>query len=66
MANRLPPAMDARFQRMWRHYLLSMEMSFAGGRLVVHQYQVSRRKDTVPLTRDDLYRRDGSGHPAVG
>lgn len=68
MANRhrLPPALDARFQRMWRYYLLSMEMSFAEGRLVVHQYQVSRRKDTVPLTRDYLYRRDGSGHPAVG
>ena len=53
--DRLPPEMDARFQRMWRFYLLSMAMSFRDGRLVVHQYQLSRRNDVVPITRDYLY-----------
>lgn len=52
----LPPQMDARFRRMWRYYLLSMEMSFREGRLVVHQYQLSKKNDTVPITRDYLYR----------
>ncbi|MCC7320355.1 MAG: class I SAM-dependent methyltransferase [Rubellimicrobium sp.] len=53
--DRLPPELDARFQRMWRFYLLAMEMAFRDGRLVVHQYQLARRMDAVPITRAYLY-----------
>ena len=62
MANiyRLPPAMDDRFRRMWRFYLLSMEMSFTQGRLMVQQYQLSKQMLSVPMTRDYLYRQDGA------
>lgn len=46
---------DARFCRMWRYYLLSSELTFRLNRQVVFQFQLSRRQDAVPLTRDYLY-----------
>ncbi len=47
---------DERFCRMWRYYLLACEMTFRCGRQVVFQFQLSPKQDTVPLTRDYLYR----------
>ncbi len=46
---------DARFVRMWHYYLLSCEMTFRYDAQVVFQLQLSRRKDTVPITRAYLH-----------
>lgn len=46
---------DDRFVRMWRFYLVASEQSFRFGRQAVFQFQISRRQDAVPLTRDYLY-----------
>ena len=46
---------DDRFVRMWRFYLVASEQTFRFGRQVVFQFQISRRQDAVPLTRDYLY-----------
>ncbi|MDE0530773.1 MAG: cyclopropane-fatty-acyl-phospholipid synthase [Albidovulum sp.] len=46
---------DERFCRMWRFYLLSCEMTFRYNDQVVFQFQIAKRKDSVPLTRDYLY-----------
>ena len=46
---------DDRFCRMWRFYLLSCEMTFRYNDQVVFQFQIAKRKDAVPLTRDYLY-----------
>ena len=47
---------DERFCRMWRFYLAASEMGFRGGHQGVFQFQLARRQDAVPLTRDYLYR----------
>ncbi len=47
---------DDRFCRMWRYYLLSCEMAFRLQDQGVFQIQLARRIDTVPITRDYLYR----------
>lgn len=47
---------DDRFVRMWRFYLAACEQTFLHGRQAVFQFQLSRRIDAVPLTRDYLYR----------
>jgi len=47
---------DERFCRMWRFYLASCELSFRYDDMEVHQYQLSRNINAVPLTRDYLYR----------
>jgi len=49
---------DDRFCRMWRFYLLACEMTFRHGVQGVFQFQLSKRIDAVPLTRDYLYRDD--------
>jgi cyclopropane-fatty-acyl-phospholipid synthase len=46
---------DDRFVRMWRFYLAACEQTFRHGRQAVFQFQLSRRIDAVPLTRDYLY-----------
>ena len=46
---------DERFYRMWRYWLVSSEMAFRSGRLVVFHFQLSRDQAAVPLTRDYLY-----------
>ncbi|WP_157044750.1 SAM-dependent methyltransferase [Roseobacter sp. GAI101] len=46
---------DERFVRMWRFYLAASEQTFRYGRQTVFQFQLSRRQDAVPLTRDYLY-----------
>ncbi|MEY4698482.1 MAG: hypothetical protein RIT14_2910 [Pseudomonadota bacterium] len=60
----LPPHLDDRFRRMWRFYLTASEMSFRHGRQAVFQYQLSRRIDAVPITRDYLYRGDAQAGAA--
>jgi cyclopropane-fatty-acyl-phospholipid synthase len=46
---------DERFCRMWRFYLVGSEMSFRANKQTVFQFQLARRQDAVPLTRDYLY-----------
>ncbi len=45
-----------RFCRMWEFYLAASEMAFRYDGLVVFQVQLSKRVDTVPITRDYMYR----------
>jgi cyclopropane-fatty-acyl-phospholipid synthase len=45
-----------RFCRMWEFYLIGCAAIFTYGNLVVFQVQLAHRNDTVPLTRDYLYR----------
>ncbi len=47
---------DERFVRMWRYYLKASEITFRAGWQAVFQFQLSRRIDAVPVTRDYLYR----------
>jgi len=47
---------DERFCRMWRYYLKASEMTFRHFNQAVFQFQLTRRQDAVPLTRDYLYR----------
>ncbi len=51
---------DARFVRMWRYYLLACELTFRHDDQVVFQLQLSRRKESVPITRDYLYAQEPS------
>lgn len=46
---------DPRFVRMWRFYLAACEQTFRHGPQAVFQFQLSRRIDAVPITRDYLY-----------
>ena len=43
---------DERFCRMWEFYLAGCEASFRFGGIAVFQIQLSKRLNTVPLTRD--------------
>jgi cyclopropane-fatty-acyl-phospholipid synthase len=45
---------DERFCRMWEFYLLSVETSFRTGDAMVFQMQLTKRSDTLPLTRHYL------------
>jgi cyclopropane-fatty-acyl-phospholipid synthase len=47
---------DDRFCRMWELYLLGCEMSFRIQDMCVFQLQLTRRIDTLPVTRDYMYR----------
>ena len=42
---------DERFARMWEFYLAACEASFRHDDLVVFQFQLARRLDTLPVTR---------------
>ena len=46
---------DDRFVRMWRFYLAACEQTFRHGPQADFQFQLSRKIDAVPLTRDYLY-----------
>ena len=46
---------DDRFCRMWRWYLVASEMTFRHYKQCVFQFQLAKRQDAVPLTRDYLY-----------
>ena len=54
--DRVAELYDERFCRMWRFYLIAAEMTFRHNNQCVFQFQLSRRQDAVPLTRDYLYR----------
>ena len=43
---------DERFCRMWEFYLAGSEAAFRWQDLMVFQIQLTRRNDTVPITRD--------------
>jgi cyclopropane-fatty-acyl-phospholipid synthase len=61
---RIAALYDERFCRMWEFYLAGCEASFRYGGLVNFQIQLSKRVDTVPLTRDyivDSERSKGTG-----
>lgn len=55
---------DERFCRMWEFYLASCEATFRHGGLVVFQIQLSKRIDTVPLTRDYIAQRERADRSA--
>jgi len=46
---------DERFCRMWEYYLAGAEMAFRRDGLVVYQIQMTKRIDTLPLTRDYMF-----------
>ncbi|MCR9126622.1 MAG: cyclopropane-fatty-acyl-phospholipid synthase family protein [Rhodobacteraceae bacterium] len=46
---------DDRFVRMWRYYLIACILSFEEQAQAVYQFQLARKRDAVPLTRDYLY-----------
>jgi cyclopropane-fatty-acyl-phospholipid synthase len=43
---------DERFFRMWTWYLAGSYVSFLNGALVNHQYQFTRDRNALPITRD--------------
>jgi cyclopropane-fatty-acyl-phospholipid synthase len=47
---------DEEFFRMYEFYLTSCESAFKHGNQVVYQIQLSKELDTVPSTRDYIYR----------
>jgi cyclopropane-fatty-acyl-phospholipid synthase len=47
---------DERFWRMWEFYLAGAIMAFRHDDHSVFQIQLARKRDSVPLTRDYLYR----------
>lgn len=49
---RIAELYDERFCRMWEFYLAYCEAGFRHSGLVVFQIQISKRIDTVPITRD--------------
>ena len=48
---------DDRFCRMWKFYLAASEMTFRHNHQVVFQLQISKELESVPLTRDYIYRK---------
>ncbi len=54
-ADRAVALKDDRFVRMWRYYLAASEQTFRHGPQDVFQFQLCRRPDAVPITRDYLY-----------
>lgn len=46
---------DERFVRMWRYYLAASEQTFRHSPQDVFQFQLCRKSDAVPITRDYLY-----------
>ncbi|MBA3909596.1 MAG: SAM-dependent methyltransferase [Rhodobacter sp.] len=48
----------ADFVRMWRFYLAASEQTFRHGPQDVFQFQLCKRPDAVPITRDYLYAAD--------
>jgi cyclopropane-fatty-acyl-phospholipid synthase len=63
---------DARFLRMWQFYLAGAVAAFRHDGHLVFQFQLARRRDAVPLTRDYMaeaearLRDAGSGPGGVG
>lgn len=51
---------DDRFCRMWDFYLCYCELGFRYGDLMVYQVQVSKKLDTLPMTRDYMMSQESS------
>ncbi|RRH78286.1 class I SAM-dependent methyltransferase [Falsigemmobacter faecalis] len=51
---------DERFARMWEFYLAASETAFRSQGLVVHQIQMVRRQDALPLTRDYMQKAEAA------
>lgn len=49
---------DEKFCRMWEFYLAGSEASFRLGQNVVFQFQLARKVDSVPLTRNYIAERE--------
>jgi cyclopropane-fatty-acyl-phospholipid synthase len=49
---------DQRFVRMWEFYLAASEMAFREQAMMVMQFQLTRRQDVVPITRDYIAREE--------
>lgn len=47
---------DERFARMWEFYLACSETGFRHQGLAIHQVQITKRQDAVPLTRSYIER----------
>ncbi|RVC93202.1 SAM-dependent methyltransferase, partial [Mesorhizobium sp. M2A.F.Ca.ET.029.05.1.1] len=43
---------DERFCRMWEFYLAASEAAFRWQDLVIFQFQLAKKNDTLPVTRD--------------
>ncbi|MCC7272226.1 MAG: class I SAM-dependent methyltransferase [Alphaproteobacteria bacterium] len=58
---------DERFCRMWEFYLAGSELAFVNQGHMVFQIQMSRRLETVPLTRDYIHdwERRTQGRPGI-
>lgn len=52
---------DERFVRMWRYYLTACYMTFEEDMQAVFQFQLGKRIDAVPITRDYLYSVEDTG-----
>jgi cyclopropane-fatty-acyl-phospholipid synthase len=50
----IPKLYDGRFRRMWEFYLAGAELGFRYGTQMVMQFQLTRRMETLPITRDYL------------
>jgi cyclopropane-fatty-acyl-phospholipid synthase len=49
---------DQSFVRMWEFYLAASEMAFREQGMMVMQYQLTKRQDVVPITRDYIMREE--------
>jgi cyclopropane-fatty-acyl-phospholipid synthase len=49
---------DQRFVRMWEFYLAASEMAFREQGMMVMQYQLTKRQNVVPITRDYIMREE--------
>ena len=49
---------DQRFVRMWEFYLAAAEMAFREQAMMVMQFQLTKRQDVVPNTRDYIAREE--------
>jgi cyclopropane-fatty-acyl-phospholipid synthase len=56
---------DERFCRMWEFYLAGSEMAFRHDGEVVFQIQISKRLDTLPITRDYMRDEERGNLPAA-
>ena len=48
------------FCRMWEFYLILCQTGFEMGGLVVHQWQLAKNNQALPLTREYLYEQGNS------
>jgi cyclopropane-fatty-acyl-phospholipid synthase len=49
---------DQRFVRMWEFYLAASEMAFREQAMMVMQFQLTKRQNVVPVTRDYIAREE--------